>query len=75
MASSLTGAAAFEPFVDFFLLEFPEAADPVGGHVLFVYLLVGSITLDPKIFRYFIDRKPQVFHALIPCVLIAENLV
>ena len=28
--------------------------------------LVGSIALDAKIFRYFIDGEPPVFHTLIP---------
>ena len=27
---------------------------------------VGSIALDAKIFRYFIDREPPVFHTLTP---------
>ena len=64
--SSFSGVAAFDPFVDFFFLEFPEAADFVGKHILFAYPLIGGIALDAKIFRYSIDREPSVFHALTP---------
>ena len=70
MVGSLPGAAAFDPLVDLFFLEFPGAADLVGGHVLFAYPLVGDIAFDAKIFRYFMDREPPVFHALAPYVLI-----
>ena len=75
MASSLPDAAAFDPLIDFFLFEFPEAKDLVGRHVLFAYTLVGGVAFDAKILRYFIDREPPVFHALTPCVLIKENLI
>jgi len=30
------------------------------------YPLVSSIAFDAKIFRYFIDREPPVFHTLTP---------
>jgi hypothetical protein len=66
MVSNLPGDAAFHPLVDFFFPEFPQATDLVGRHVLFAYPLVGSIALDAKIFRYFIDREPPVVHVLIP---------
>jgi len=59
MASSLPDAAAFDPLIDFFLFEFPEAKDLVGRHVLFAYTLVGGVAFD----------------ALTPCVLIKENLI
>ena len=75
MVGGLPGAAAFDPFVDFFFLEFPEAADLVGRHVLFAYPPVRGVALDAKIFRYFIDRELPAFHTLTPCVLITENLV
>ena len=75
MAGSLPGAAALNPFINFFLLEFPEAADLVGRHMLFAYQLVATIAFDAKISRYFIDRKSPVFHVLIPCALVTENLI
>ncbi len=75
MVSSLPGTAAFDPVVDLFFLEFPKAADLVDRHLLFAYPLIGGIAFDAKIFRYFIDREPPIFHALTPCVLVTENLV
>ena len=66
MVGSLSGAVAFNPFVDFFFLEFPKATDLVGKYVLFAYPPVGCIALDAKIFRAFIDREPPVLHALAP---------
>ena len=66
MAGRLPGATTFDPLVDFFFLEFPEATDLVGRHVLFAYPLVGGIALDAKILSYFIDREPPVFFALTP---------
>ena len=75
MVGSLPGAAAFDPFVDLFSLKFPESADHLGRHVLFAYPLVGGIALDAKIFGYFFNREPSVFHTSAPCVLITENQV
>jgi hypothetical protein len=66
MVGSLSGAVAFNPFVDFFFLEFPKATDLVGKHLLFAYPLLGGIVLDAKILRYFIGREPPVLHALAP---------
>ncbi len=66
MVGSLPGAAAFDPIVDFFFLEFPEATNLVGRYVLFAYPLVGGIAIDAKILSYFIDRETPVFFALTP---------
>lgn len=75
MVGSLPGTAAFDPLVDLFFLEFPEAADLMGRHVLIAYPLVGGIPFDAKILRYFIDREPPIFNALPPYEFITENLV
>ena len=58
----LSGAAAFDPLVNLFFFELPEAANLMGGHLFIVDPPIGGIALDAKIFGYFIDREPPVFH-------------
>jgi len=75
MIGRVAGAAAFDPIVNLFFLEFPETADFMGRHVLFAYPLVGGIAFDAKIFSYFVNREPPVFHAFTPYVVVIESLV
>jgi len=69
MVGRLSGAAAFDPLVDFFFLEFPEAAYLVGRHVLFAYPPVNGIPLDAKINRNIVYGEPSIFHQSSPLTL------
>jgi hypothetical protein len=55
-------AGASDPLVSLFFFERPEAADFAGGHLLIADQSVGNGLLDTKVFGYFVERKPPVFH-------------
>lgn len=61
MATSLSRS---DPFIDFVSAELPQAPYLMSGHLLAVGPLIHSVSFDPEVLGYLVDREPSVFNHL-----------